>query len=42
MAIQKIRYPKKYIGMGWEVPLKKEEVGCIWRKEVPQFLGEKM
>jgi len=28
--------------MGWEVPLKKEEVGCTERKEVPHFPGGEM
>jgi len=28
--------------MGGEVPLKKEEVGCIGRREVPHFLGGEM
>jgi len=28
--------------MGWEVPLKKEEVGYTERKEVPHFPGGEM
>jgi len=28
--------------MGWEVPLKKEEVGCIRRREVPHLLVGEM
>jgi len=28
--------------LGWEVPLKKEEVGCTERKEVPHFPGGEM
>jgi len=28
--------------MGWEVPLKKEKVGCSGRKEVPLVLGGEM